>query len=314
MARAPSTGSSLLGLWQCCWHERHKAVTLNSTSLERRRSILITGCSSGIGYCAAHALAKRGYRVFASARRDPDVARLTSEGLEAIQLDLNSSASIQRAVTLISERTGGTLDALFNNAAYGQSGAVEDVRREVLRAQFETNLFGTVELTNLVIPIMRRQGYGRIVQNSSVLGLAALHYRGAYNASKFALEGITDTLRLELAGSGIQVSLIEPGPIRSRFRANAHDHFRRNIDCENSAHKQTYVAVEQRLGKEGLTSRFALSPEAVVNKLIHALESPRARIRYYVTRPAHFFAIARRVLPYRVLDWMMHKVSQSELK
>lgn len=281
---------------------------------QQRRSILITGCSSGIGYCAAHTLAKRGYRVFASARQSEDVARLHEEGLEAVQLDLDDSASIRHAVDSVLERTGGTLDVLFNNAAYGQPGAVEDLERDVLRAQFETNLFGTMELTNCVIPIMRRQGYGRIVQNSSVLGLAALHYRGAYNASKFALEGITDTLRLELAGTNIKVMLIEPGPIRSRFRANALNCYRRHINREHSAHRQTYEALERRLSKQGPGSSFALPPDAVVAKLVHALESPRPRIRYYVTRPAYFFAIARRVLPFRVLDWIMHKVSQNEHK
>lgn len=287
---------------------------LNVSSRPQRRSILITGCSSGIGYCAAHTLTKRGYQVFAGVRRAEDLARLAGEGLHAIELDLDDSASIRRAVAAVLDYTGGTLDALFNNAAYGQPGAVEDLGRAVLRAQFETNLFGTIELTNCVIPVMRRQGHGRIIQNSSVLGLAALHYRGAYNASKFALEGITDTLRLELAGSNIHVALIEPGPIRSRFRANSLDHYRRNIDREGSAHRQIYIAVEERLSKPGAASRYTLPPDAVVQKLIHALESPRPHIRYYVTRPAYFFAIARRLLPFRALDWIMHKVSRSEHK
>lgn len=289
-------------------------MTLNLPPLKQHRSILVTGCSSGIGHCAAHELSKRGYRVFAAARQAKDVARLREEGLEAIELDLDDSASIQHAVAFVLERTGGTLDALFNNAAYGQPGAVEDLRRDVLRAQFETNLFGTVELTNLVIAVMRRQGHGRIVQNSSVLGLAALHYRGAYNASKFALEGLTDTLRLELAGTGICVSLIEPGPIRSCFRANALKSFRRNIDRENSPHRQIYEAMEKRLSRQGVVTNFALPPDAVVAKLLHALESPRPLIRYYVTRPAYFFAIARRVLPFRALDWIMHRVSRNEHK
>lgn len=275
---------------------------------------MITGCSSGIGYCAAHTLAKRGYRVFATARKDTDVQRLQAEGLEALRLDLDDSLSIERAVSEILQRTNGTLDALFNNGAYGQPGAVEDLRRDVLRAQFETNLFGTIELTNRVIPVMRRQGHGRIVQNSSVLGLAALPYRGAYNATKFALEGITDTLRLELAGSGIHVALIEPGPIKSRFRANAYAAFQRNIDKEHSAHNQIYEALERRLTKQGPSTSFTLPPDAVVAKLINALESPRPRIRYYVTKPTYFFAALRRILPYRALDWVMQRVSADEHK
>ena len=160
------------------------------------KSILITGCSSGIGAAAARALHARGWRVFATAREADDVARLKAEGLESLVLDLDDSASIGAAVTEVLERSGGRLDALFNNGGFGQVGAVEDLTRDALRAQFETNLFGWVELTNRVIPVMRRQGSGRIVMNSSVLGYAAFPYRGAYNAVKFALEGITDTPRL----------------------------------------------------------------------------------------------------------------------
>lgn len=285
-----------------------------TTSSQAAQSILITGCSSGIGYCAASILAKRGYRVFASARRHADVQRLEEEGFEALQLDLNDSPSIIRAVAAVLDRTNGTLDALFNNAAYGQPGAVEDLSRDVLRDQFETNLFGTVELTNRVIPIMRRQGYGRIIQNSSVLGLAALPYRGAYNATKFALEGLTDTLRLELADTGIRVALIEPGPIKSRFRENAFAAYRRNISIAQSAHRKKYEALERRLTQQGENSRFTLQPEAVVAKLIHALESPRPQIRYYVTFPTYLFATLRRVLTHRSLDRILRRVSESEHK
>lgn len=206
---------------------------------DKTRSLLITGCSSGIGHAAAHAMAARGWRVFATARKEADVARLKGEGLEALALDLDSSASIEAAVADIAERTGGRLTALFNNGAYGQPGAVEDLSRETLRQQLETNLLGTHELTTRVLPMMRAQGHGRIVQNSSVLGFAALPYRGAYICSKFALEGLTDTLRQELSGSGIHVSLIQPGPITSRFRENAHRAFRAHIDTEHSAHAET---------------------------------------------------------------------------
>ena len=269
------------------------------------RSILITGCSSGIGEAAARRLRERGWRVFASARKEADVARLAAEGFEALQLDLADSASIRLAVDAVLARTGDTLDALFNNGAYGQPGAVEDLTREVLREQLETNLFGTHELTCLVLPAMRAQGHGRIVHNSSILGFAALPYRGAYNCSKFALEGLTDTLRLELAGSGIHVSLIEPGPIATRFRDNAYAAYERHIDRQNSAHAATYRALERRLRGEAGKTPFTLPSDAVVEKLIHAIESPRPRARYYVTFPTHLFGFLKRILPTRWMDWVL---------
>jgi NAD(P)-dependent dehydrogenase (short-subunit alcohol dehydrogenase family) len=271
------------------------------------KSILITGCSSGIGLCTALGLQARGHRVFASARKLEDVRRLRREGLECVTLDLNDSASIQEAVDHVLQRTDGDLDALFNNGAYGQPGAVEDLTREVLREQFETNLFGTQELTNRVLPVMRRQGYGRVIQNSSVLGLVAMPYRGAYNASKFALEGLTDTLRLELTGTNIHVSIIEPGPITSRFRENAFAAYLRNIHKANSPHREKYEAMEQRLTKPGPAAPFTLPPEAVLKRVIHALESPRPKIRYYVTTPTYFFAFMRHLLPYGAIDWLARK-------
>ncbi|WP_295577962.1 SDR family oxidoreductase [uncultured Lamprocystis sp.] len=273
------------------------------------RSVLITGCSSGIGHTCAHGLARRGWRVIASARQAADVARLRDEGLTALQLDLDDPQSIERAVEQTLAHTGGTLDALFNNGAYGLPGAVEDLTRAALRAQLETNLLGWHDLTCRVIPIMRRQGHGRIVQNSSILGLMPLPYRGAYVASKFALEGLTDTLRLELAGSGIQVSLIEPGPILSRFRENAHRAFKARIDTEHSVHREAYRRAETRLLKEGPAQPFTLPPEAVLKKLIHALESRRPRPRYYVTFPTHLFGFLRRVLSSRAMDWVILRVS-----
>ncbi len=272
------------------------------------KTILITGCSSGIGLCAARTLRARGYRVLTTARKPVDVSRLAGEGFEAFLLDLADPASIQLAVKRVLETTGGVLYGLFNNGAYGQPGAVEDLRREVLREQFETNLFGTHELTNLVIPVMRRQGYGRIIQNSSVLGFAAMRYRGAYNASKFALEGLSDTLRLELRGTGIHISIIEPGPILSRFRDNAYAMYRKHINAEDSPHRETYRLMEVRLQKEGAAVPFTLDPEAVVAKLIHALEARRPRARYYVTFPTYLFGCLKRVLPDRALDWLLGKV------
>ena len=276
------------------------------------RSILITGCSSGIGEAAARRLRERGWRVFATARRPADVERLAVEGFEALQLDLTDSASIRDAVATVLDRTGGRLDALFNNGAYGQPGAVEDLTREVLRDQLETNLFGTHELTCLVLPAMRAQGHGRIVQNSSILGFAALPYRGAYNCSKFALEGLTDTLRLELAGSGIHVSLIEPGPIATRFRDNAFAAYERHIDAESSAHAQTYRYLVRRLRGEAGRTPFTLPAEAVVDRLIHAIESPRPKARYYVTFPTHLFGVLRRILPTRWMDWVLLRSTASE--
>ncbi len=276
------------------------------------KSILISGCSSGIGRCVALGLRERGYRVFATARKSADVDALSAAGLESLALDLNDSHSIRHAVHEVLQRTGGTLDALFNNAGYGQPGAVEDLSREVLRAQFETNLFGLVELTNLLIPAMRRQGQGRIIMNSSLLGYVTLNYRGAYVASKFALEGLTDTLRLELAGSGIHVALVEPGPIKSRFRANALAALRRHIDMPASPHRDTYQGVLRRLEKVGPAAPFTLPPEAVLRKIIHALESHRPRRRYYVTFPAYLFAALRRVLPYAALDAVITRISSRE--
>ncbi|GAA0793963.1 SDR family oxidoreductase [Marinobacterium sediminicola] len=276
-------------------------------------TILVTGCSTGIGKHCALRLRESGYRVLATVRKQEDVAALEALGLESFVLDLNSSESIEQGVAHALELTDGRLDALFNNGAYGQPGAVEDLSREALREQFETNLFGWVELTNRVIPIMRRQGHGRIVMNSSVLGLVAMKYRGAYNASKFALEGITDTYRQELKGSGIEISLIEPGPITSAFRRNALAAFKRNIDHQHSAHAATYAGVLKRLeSDEDEGSRFTLTPEAVFKSLRHALESSRPRARYYVTLPTYLLGYLRRLLPTRWLDGLLMRSSESE--
>ena len=270
---------------------------------------MITGCSTGIGYACAHGLAERGYRVIATARQQADVERLQDEGLVSLLLDVDDSNSIEAAVEQTLALTDGHLYGLFNNGAYGQPGAIEDLCRDTLRAQFETNLFGLHELTCRLIPVMRKQGYGRIIQNSSVLGLIALPYRGAYVASKFALEGLTDTLRLELGGSGIHCSLIEPGPIVSRFRDNAHRKYREHIDTEHSVHRDAYRSMERRLQKEGTVAPFTLPPEAVLKKVIHALESRRPKPRYYVTVPTYLFGGLRRVLSSRGLDWALKRVS-----
>jgi NAD(P)-dependent dehydrogenase (short-subunit alcohol dehydrogenase family) len=274
------------------------------------QTILITGCSSGIGkHCAAR-LKELGYEVYASARDLKDVEALKAEGFNTLQLDLDSSESIEKAVSDLLILTDGRLDALFNNGAYGQPGAAEDLTREVLRQQFESNFFGWVELTNRILPIMRQQGYGRIIMNSSVLGFVALKYRGAYNASKFAIEGITDTYRLELKGSGVEICLIEPGPVESDFRKNALDAFKRNIVVDNSAHKELYVEVMQRLSDgDPKSGAFTLPPESVFKALKHALESPRPKARYYVTTPTYLFGFLKRILPTKWLDAILSRAS-----
>ncbi len=267
------------------------------------KSILITGCSSGIGHDAAHRLAARGWRVFATCRQEADCERLRDEGLESFQLDYADEASITSAVAECLSRTDGRLDALFNNGAFAIPGPVEDVPRDALRAIFETNLFGYHDLTRQVIPAMRAQGHGRIVNCSSVLGLVAFRWRGAYNATKFALEGLSDTLRLEMRGTGIDVILIEPGPIATDFRKNAVTQFEKWIDWQNSARVDQYrSSLLDQLYKGSSSSTFELKPEAVTAKLIHALESARPRPRYFVTTPTYFADILRRFLSTRALD------------
>jgi len=276
-----------------------------------KKTVLITGCSSGIGYCAAKGLQARGYRVFATARRRDSIEKLLAEGLESFRLDLNDSNSIHFAFEEVMRRTGGELYALFNNGAFGLPGAVEDLNRDALRAQFETNVFGWQELTNLAIPVMRQQGYGRIIQNSSVLGFVALPFRGAYNASKYAIEGLSDTLRLELRGSNVYVSLIEPGPISSLFRMNAVKALEKYIDIENSVHREKYQGVLARLNKQGPAVPFTLPPEAVLKRVIHALEASKPQARYYVTVPTYLFGFLKRILSARALDVLLAKSGNS---
>jgi NAD(P)-dependent dehydrogenase (short-subunit alcohol dehydrogenase family) len=266
------------------------------------RSILITGCSSGIGLCAAQTLKRRGWRVFATARKAEDIARLRQDvGVDSLYLDYAEPQSIAAAAEHVLLATEGKLTALFNNGGYGQPGAVEDLTRDVLRDQFEANVFGWHDLTRRLIPAMRAQGQGRIVFCSSVLGLMAAPYRGAYCTSKFAVEALADTLRMELAGSGIHIALIEPGPIASRFVEHAVEAYRRNIDLEGSAHRDIYRERIARM-EEGGKQTFKLGPEAVVAKLMHALESRAPRPRYFVTLPTYAVALLRRILPTRVLD------------
>lgn len=276
------------------------------------RAILITGCSTGIGHYCALALKQRGWRVFATARKQDDIGRLEKAGLEVVYLDYTEPDSIAACAEQVISRTGGKLYALFNNGAYGQPGAVEDLSVPVLRAQMETNFIGWHDLTCRLIPAMREQGEGRIIQNSSVLGLVAMKYRGAYVASKFALEGLSDAMRLELTGTNIFVSTIEPGPIESDFPKNALAKFKENIDVENSPHKSTYQRHVALLEQGGTSSSLKLGPDAVFKKLLHALENPSPRAHYYVTWPTWIMAICRRVLPTRVFDRFVLYVSEKE--
>lgn len=271
----------------------------------QQKSILITGCSSGIGLDAARGLSARGWRVFATCRQEADCDRLRAEGLESFRLDYADEDSIAAAVTEALDRTGGRLDAIYNNGAFACPGAVEDLPRGALRAIFEVNLFGYHDLARRVIPVMRRQGHGRIVNCSSVLGLVGIKWRGAYVATKFAMEGLSDVLRIEMRGTGIDVILIEPGPIGTRIRENAIPHFEKWIDWEHSARSEEYRGLLGRLYNSRGPDRFELTPAAVTAKLIRALESPRPAARYFVTTPTYAMGIARRVLPTRLLDWVL---------
>ena len=273
-----------------------------------QKTILITGCSSGIGYACALGLKARGYRVFATVRNDADAKILAAQDIETIIMDYSERKSVVSCAKEISKRTDGKLYALFNNGAHGQPGAVEDLTREVLEAQFASGFFGWHQLITLCLPMMLANGQGRIIQNSSVLGIVAMKWRGAYNAMKFAIEGLTDTLRLELRHTGIHVSTIEPGPITSKFVESAMKKFDENIDQVNSHYQAAYAAQRARLGKGG-SSRFKLPPEAVLEKLIHALESDRPRAHYYVTTPTYIMGLARRFLPQGLMDRIVNRIS-----
>lgn len=271
-----------------------------------QKSILITGCSTGIGRCVAESLHQRGYQVFATARNREDIKDLEQRGITIYPLDLTDEDSIESTVTKVLELSGGTLYALFNNGAYGQPGALEDLPVAALRAQFETNLFGTHHLTRLLIPTFRKQGYGRIIQNSSVLGFVSLKYRGAYVASKYALEGLSDTLRLELKGSGVYCSLIQPGPVNTQFRENANNAFSRWIKSENSIHQKEYAKMQkQRLGHK--PTPFSVSSEVVLKRVIHALESKHPKARYPVTFPTYLFRVLKRILTSNLLDQLLYR-------
>lgn len=273
-----------------------------------QRSVLITGCSSGIGYDAAHSLFKAGWRVFATCRKAEDVDRLINEGLEALQLDVTDETSMDSALSEILSRTGGSLDALINNAAYATPGAAEDIPTEALREIFETNLFGLHALTRKVIPVMRKQGYGRIVNIGSVLGYVVFKWRAAYVATKYALEGYTDTLRLEMKDTPIKIILINPGPITSRIRQNSVPHFEKHINWSASPRAEQYrKSLLKRLYEDRGPDRYQLPAFAVTKKLFVALDAKNPAPKMYVTTPAYTMNILRRVLPTRALDWLIQK-------
>jgi NAD(P)-dependent dehydrogenase (short-subunit alcohol dehydrogenase family) len=272
-----------------------------------KKTLLITGCSSGIGLDAAHGMRARGWRVFASCRKQKDCDRLRAQGFESPRIDYRDDNTITSGLGEVLEATGGTLDALFNNGAFASPGLLEDMPTDGLRSIFETNFFGWHTLTRQVIPVMRAQGHGRIVQNSSILGFVSQPWRGAYVSTKFAVEGITDTWRLEMRGTGIRFILIEPGPITAKIRENAIEHFERWIDVEGSARAEDYEALKHRLYKSNTQDQFELPASAVTKRLIHALESKRPRARYYVTKPTYIAGAAKRILSTRALDWLLSR-------
>ncbi len=275
-----------------------------------QKTILITGCSSGIGYDCAHTLHQRGWRVFATCRKPEDCERLRGEGLESFELDYEDEDSIKAAVKEALERTGGTLDALYNNGAYAIPAFTQDLPRDALRAIFEANLFGYFDLINQLLPVMFKQGHGRIINCSSVLGLTAMRGRGAYNATKFAMEGLTDTLRLELHTQPIDVILIEPGPITTDIRVKAQPQFEKWIDWENSLGRKMYEAslIPRLYAKDTKPDPGELPSAAVTKKLIHALESPRPKPRYYVTTPTYVSGFLKRILSTRALDYVFSRM------
>lgn len=275
---------------------------------DAQRSVLITGCSSGIGLDGARALRARGWRVFAACRKPEDCARLEAEGFESPHLDYTDTATITASVRQVLAATGGRLDAVFNNGAHAIPGATEDLPTDALRAIFEANLFGWHELTRQVLPVMRAQGFGRVVQCSSVLGFTPLKWRGAYVSTKFALEGLSHVLRLEMADTPIRIILIEPGPVTSRIRVNSIPHFERWIDWQASPRADQYRKTLLKRLYEGGTDRFELPASAVTKRLIHAMESPKPRVRYFVTTPTWLMAAVMRMLPLSWADKLLRRI------
>ncbi|MGE4488796.1 MAG: SDR family NAD(P)-dependent oxidoreductase [Kiritimatiellales bacterium] len=292
---------------------RHTMPT-NSKSLKMKvpnvnpKTVLVTGCSSGIGLATARLLKKNGWQVVPTARREVDLEKLRAEGFEPVALDVTDSDSIAAAVTDVLKRFNGQLGAIVNNAGFGLTSAIEDAPRAMFRDMFEVNVFGMQELTNRLIPVFRRQGCGRIVNVSSVLGEISLPFAGIYSATKHAVEAVSDALRRELAGSGVAVSIVQPGPIETKFSENlAHrtDRYPKNPDSPFlSFYKE---AIETRkTGKAHRTAgAFMKPPEAVARKIFQCLESPKPKIRVRVTAVAYFGAFVRRFLPAALIDAIM---------
>lgn len=273
-----------------------------------QQTILITGCSSGIGHNAALGLKAAGWRVFAACRQQADCDKMKALGFESPRIDYQDTQSITDGLAEVLKATGGTLDAVFNNGAFAVPGAVEDLPTDALRSIFEGNVFGWHELTRQIIPTMRAQGHGRIINNSSVLGFVPAPWRGAYVSSKYALEGLTDVLRIEMRDTPLHIILIEPGPVTSKIRVNSIPHFERWIDWKNAPRAAQYEnQLLKRLYEDRGKDAFELPPEAVTKKLLHALTSGNPRPRYYVTTPTYLMGALRRVLPTRTLDWLIAK-------
>lgn len=268
----------------------------------REKVVLVTGASTGIGRATARMLRDAGWRVWPTARKPQDLDDLRREGFDPIALDVGDSSSVECAAEECLRR--GPLGALVNNAGYGQPGAVEDLTREALRRQFEVNVFGLQELTNRFIPIFRKQGFGRIVNVSSVVGWLTLPFLGAYAASKHALESLSDALRIELRGSGVAVSIIEPGPIETPFRKNAFEVGQATINVEKSFFREVYEAQARRSIATQFRSRhpFTAPPEDVARSIRHALESRRPRRRYVVTFQARLGIWMARFAPAALTD------------
>ncbi len=268
-------------------------------------NIVITGCSTGIGLESAIYLKERCVTVYPTARNPEDVARLKAMGFEnAMQLDVTQPEQIATLIEQVIAKEG-KIDVWFNNAGYGQPGAIEDLPTDILKEQFETNVFGLHECTRQVMAVMRSQGYGKIIQHSSVLGLVSLFGRGAYNASKYAIEGLSDTLRLELAGSDIFVVLLNTGPITSHFRETATRKLQENIDIEHAHFKATYQEKLQGGGKKVPFNEEAVSVARVVHQI---LLSPKPKPRYYITKATWLLGTLKRILSTTMLDKILLKI------
>ncbi|MGM0533598.1 MAG: SDR family NAD(P)-dependent oxidoreductase, partial [Campylobacterota bacterium] len=259
-------------------------------------NVLITGCSSGIGFACAKQLRQSGHGVFAVVRKEEDVTKLQDLGCVVYNLDVTHRGKVDAMFADLKQQGVG-LDVVFNNAGYGQPGALEDVTVEVLKQQFETNVFGLFYITQKAAAYMKAQkSGGKILQHGSILGLVSLAYRGAYNASKYALEGLNDTLRLELAGSGVQIATVNTGPVRSRFRHNAMKMFEANIDQKNSDYAQVYSKkVAKRLHAKDSGDIWTLDSREAARQIVAIMGKKRVQPRYYITKAAAILAFVKRL-------------------